>query len=71
MRFTIVIAIDYDQATIPKDMQRKLELAVENAIQNGMLDHGESYVEQYRADVIDGPLDTLTALHPDLPGPSF
>ena len=71
MRFTIVIAIDYDPVTIPQDMQRKLELAVEKAIHNGMLDHGNSYVEQYRADVINGRLDTLTALHPDLPGPSF
>jgi hypothetical protein len=71
MRFTIVVAIDYDPITIPKDMKRKLELAVEKAIHEGMLDHGQSYVEQYRADVIDGPLDTLTALHPDLPGKSF
>ncbi len=71
MRFTIVVAVDYDEATIPEDMKRKLELNVEQAIHEGMLDYEESCVDQYRAEVIGGALDTLTALHPNLPGKSF
>jgi len=72
MRFTIVIAIDYDEATItPDHMQRALEQNVDRAIQNGLLDDAKSIVDQYNADVVRGPLDTLTQLHPDLPGKSF
>ena len=43
--------IDYDDATLPKDMGRQLELNLDRAVQHGLLDdaNSESIVDQYSA----------------------
>ena len=56
MRFTIVISIDYDVATLPNDMKRQLEMNVDRAVQEGLLDDSnkESVVDQYSVEVRKG-----------------